>query len=87
MKKLKTYFLTLTALASTTTLSAQSQKQLFDFGWKFTHNGTTQLVDLPHDWDILEGPHSGKGATGTGGGWFGYLSPCLVRKHACPAYR
>ena len=70
MKKLKTYFLTLTALASTTTLSAQSQKQLFDFGWKFTHNGTTQLVDLPHDWDILEGPHSGKGATGTGGGWF-----------------
>ena len=70
MKQLKTYFLTLTALASTTTLSAQSQKQLFDFGWKFTHNGTTQLVDLPHDWDILEGPHSGKGATGTGGGWF-----------------
>ena len=70
MKQLKTYFLTLTALASTTTLSAQSQKQLFDFGWNFTHNGTTQLVDLPHDWDILEGPHSGKGATGTGGGWF-----------------
>lgn len=70
MKQLKTYFLTLTALVSTTTLSAQSQKQLFDFGWKFTHNGTTQLVDLPHDWDILEGPHSGKGATGTGGGWF-----------------
>lgn len=70
MKQLKTYFLILTALASTTTLSAQSQKQLFDFGWKFTHNGTTQLVDLPHDWDILEGPHSGKGATGTGGGWF-----------------
>ncbi|MDR4931660.1 glycoside hydrolase family 2 TIM barrel-domain containing protein [Segatella bryantii] len=70
MKQLKTYFLTLTALASTTTLSAQSQKQLFDFGWKFTHNGTTQLVDLPHDWDILEGPHSGKGVTGTGGGWF-----------------
>lgn len=70
MKQLKTYFLTLTALASTTTLSAQSQKQLFDFGWKFTHNGTTQLIDLPHDWDILEGPHSGKGATGTGGGWF-----------------
>ena len=28
------------------------------------------MVDLPHDWDILEGPHSGKGATGTGGGWF-----------------
>jgi beta-galactosidase len=27
-------------------------------------------VDLPHDWDISEGPNSGKGATGTGGGWF-----------------
>ena len=26
--------------------------------------------ELPHDWDIVEGPNSGKGATGTGGGWF-----------------
>ena len=50
--------------------SAQTKKQLFDFGWQFTHNGTTQTVDLPHDWDIFEGPHSGHGATGTGGGWF-----------------
>lgn len=33
-------------------------------------NGTTQTVDLPHDWDIFEGPVSGEGATGTGGGWF-----------------
>ena len=49
--------------------SAQT-RQLFDFGWQFTHNGTTQTVDLPHDWDIFEGPNSGKGATGTGGGWF-----------------
>ena len=50
--------------------SAQTKKQLFDFGWQFTHNGKTQTVDLPHDWDIFEGPNSGKGATGTGGGWF-----------------
>ena len=46
------------------------KRQLFDFGWQFTHNGTTQTVDLPHDWDIFEGPNSGQGATGTGGGWF-----------------
>ena len=45
-------------------------RQLFDFGWTFTHNGKTINVDLPHDWDIYEGPVSGKGATGTGGGWF-----------------
>ena len=52
-------------------ISASAQtRQLFDFGWQFTHNGTTQTVDLPHDWDIFEGPNSGKGATGTGGGWF-----------------
>jgi beta-galactosidase len=52
------------------TASAQTKRQLFDFGWQFTHNGTTQTVDLPHDWDIFEGPNSGKGATRTGGGWF-----------------
>ena len=45
-------------------------RQLFDFGWTFTHNWKTINVDLPHDWDIYEGPVSGKGATGTGGGWF-----------------
>ena len=47
-----------------------TKKQLFDFGWQFTHNGKTENVDLPHDWDIFEGPNSGQGATGTGGGWF-----------------
>ncbi len=52
------------------TASAQTKRLLFDFGWQFTHNGTTQAVDLPHDWDIFESPNSGKGATGTGGGWF-----------------
>ena len=51
------------------TASAQT-RQLFDFGWQFIHDGTTQTVDLPHDWDIFEGPASGRGATGTGGGWF-----------------
>ena len=52
-------------------ISASAQtRQLFDFGWQFTHNGKTRTVDLPHDWDIFEGPNSGKGATGTGGGWF-----------------
>ena len=60
--------------------SKMTKRQLFDFGWQFTYrsasplgsskNGQTQTVDLPHDWDIFEGPHSGKGATGTGGGWF-----------------
>ena len=44
------------------TSSAQTTRQLFDFGWQFTHNGATQTVDLPHDWDIFEGPNSGKAA-------------------------
>ena len=52
------------------TSSAQTQRQLFDFGWQFTRNSKTTTVDLPHDWDIYEGPNSGKGATGTGGGWY-----------------
>ena len=51
-------------------VSAQTQRQLFDDSWQFTHEGKTINVDLPHDWDIFEGPNSGKGATGTGGGWF-----------------
>ena len=51
-------------------VTASAQRQLFDLGWQFTHDGKTQTVNLPHDWDIFEGPNSGKGATGTGGGWF-----------------
>ena len=52
-------------------LNATAQKrQLFDDNWTFIHNGKVINVNLPHDWDIFEGPHSGKGATGTGGGWF-----------------
>ena len=44
------------------TASAQTKKQLFDFGWQFTKNGKTINADLPHDWDIFEGPNSGKAA-------------------------
>ena len=52
-------------------LNATAQKrQLFDDNWTFIHNGKVINVNLPHDWDIFEGPNSGKGATGTGGGWF-----------------
>ncbi len=55
--------------------SGMTKKQLFDFGWQFTRivdgkPSNSVSVDLPHDWDIFEGPHSGAGATGTGGGWF-----------------
>jgi len=45
-------------------------RQLMDFGWQFVQNGKSMNVDLPHDWDIHAGPSSGKGATGTGGGWY-----------------
>ena len=62
-------FATFCALLLTTGLGAQT-RQLFDFGWQFTHNGKTINVDLPHDWDIYTKPNSGKGATGTGGGWY-----------------
>ena len=67
---MKKIMMTMMLAIAVVTASAQTKRQLFDFGWQFTHNGTTQTVDLPHDWDIFEGPHSGHGATGTGGGWF-----------------
>ena len=67
MKKILISWMLVVAAVTT---SAQTQVQLFDFGWQFTRNGTTQTVDLPHDWDIYEGPRPGQGATGTGGGWF-----------------
>jgi beta-galactosidase len=47
-----------------------SNKELFDSGWQFTHDGKTTTVDLPHDWDIFDAPNPETGATGTGGGWF-----------------
>ncbi len=52
------------------TLSMAQTQQLFDAGWLFTRNGTTQTVDLPHDWDIYDAPNPETGATGTGGGWY-----------------
>ena len=67
---MKKIIYSLVSVLAVATASAQTQRQLFDFGRQFTHNGTTQTVDLPHDWDIFEGPNSGKGASGTGGGWF-----------------
>ena len=67
---MKKILMTMMLVIAVVTASAQTKRQLFDFGWQFTHNGKTQTVDLPHDWDIFEGPNSGKGATGTGGGWF-----------------
>lgn len=67
---MKKIMITMMLVIAAVSASAQTKRQLFDFGWQFTHNGTTQTVDLPHDWDIFEGPNSGKGATGTGGGWF-----------------
>ena len=68
--KMKKIMITMMLVIAAVSASAQTKRLLFDFGWQFTHNGTTQTVDLPHDWDIFEGPNSGKGATGTGGGWF-----------------
>ncbi len=68
--------LTWTTLLSLSTMAkGQTSQQLFDAGWQFTHtvNGQTsasKTVDLPHDWDIYEGPNPQTGATGTGGGWY-----------------
>ena len=50
--------------------SAQTQRQLFDDGWRLTHDGKTINVDLPHDWAIAYAPDSVTGATGTDGGWY-----------------
>ena len=52
-----------------TTTMAQT-KVLFDDNWQFTRNGKTITVNLPHDWDIYEGPNPATGATKEGGGWF-----------------
>ena len=49
---------------------AQTQRQLFDDGWQFTHDGKTINVDLPHDWAIAYAPDSVTGASGTDGGWY-----------------
>lgn len=68
---MKTIYLTLSILIiSALNGLAQNSRTLMDSGWEFTKDGKTIAVDLPHDWDIYTGPFSGKGATGTGGGWF-----------------
>ena len=45
-------------------------KTLFDDNWQFSRNGKTVTINLPHDWDIYEGPDPATGATKEGGGWF-----------------
>lgn len=62
-------------MALSTVAKENESRQLFDFGWTFTkivngQSSTAQTVNLPHDWDIYAGPNPGKGATGTGGGWY-----------------
>ena len=49
---------------------AQTQRQLFDDGWQFTHDGKTISVDLPHDWAIAYAPDPATGSSGTDGGWY-----------------
>ena len=66
MKKLIVF---LTALCSWTVAHAQRQT-LFDDNWQFTRNGKTINVNLPHDWDVYDGPNPATGATKEGGGWF-----------------
>lgn len=51
-------------------VQAQTQQQLFNDNWEFSQNGTTQSVNLPHDWDIYSAPLPETGTTGTGGGWY-----------------
>jgi beta-galactosidase len=58
------------AMGSLQVVSMAQTRSLFDSGWQFTCNGKTINVDLPHDWDIYEGPDPVTGATGTGGGWY-----------------
>ena len=50
--------------------SAQTQRQLFDDGWQFTHDGKTINVALPHDWAIAYASDPATGASGTDGGWY-----------------
>ena len=56
-------------LCVSATMLAQT-RQLFDNGWKFTREGKTVDVNLPHDWDIYAAPDPSTGTTGEGGGWY-----------------
>ena len=62
-----TFIMAVTAFCADQTFD---RKQLFDADWQFTRNGKTITVNLPHDWDIYEGPNPATGATKEGGGWF-----------------
>ena len=65
MKKYITIFVSLLAL------QMQAQRTLFDNGWKFTHEGKTISVDLPHDWAIsYASDPTAKATNGTDGGWY-----------------
>ena len=68
----RAFIISLFSLLPTISMMAQGGRLRWneDFDWTFTQNGKTVRVDLPHDWDIYAGPNSGKGATGTGGGWY-----------------
>jgi len=69
MKKRKRIVVLSMALCAWIGIAAQN-RVCFDSGWEFTRNGKTIAVDLPHDWDIFEGPNPATGATKEGGGWF-----------------
>lgn len=72
IKQLVSIFLlcAMTSGISAQNSTIQSKRQLFDSNWQFTYKGKTTNVDLPHDWDIYEGPDPTTGITGTGGGWY-----------------
>ena len=71
MKKITALFTTfIMAVTAFCADQAFDRKQLFDADWQFTRNGKTITVNLPHDWDIYEGPNPVMGATKEGGGWF-----------------
>lgn len=63
-------FLTFALLIWGTMTTMAQLKVLFDDNWQFSRNGKTVNVNLPHDWDIYEGPNPATGATKEGGGWF-----------------
>ena len=69
MKNRKRIVILSMALCAWIGITAQN-RICFDSGWEFTRNGKTITVDLPHDWDIYEGPDPATGATKEGGGWF-----------------
>lgn len=56
-------------LCVSATMLAQT-RQLFDNGWKFTREGKTVDVNLPHDWDIYAASDPSTGTTREGGGWY-----------------